>query len=106
MAYGLSEYVPILTDKHFYAITGCTVHSTLIDYRFRVSSTIQNKNFGSKLLYLESGIQVKAKANKSPKSKRGKEISTKRGKEIGSDKTDLDTNHEMWTPKVASEFLF
>lgn len=97
MAYGMSEYIPIITDKHFYAVTGCTVHSTLIDYRFRVSTTLQNRIYGPKLLYLESGIQVKSH----DKKKKGKKIQ----KEIGSDDPSY-ANYDHWVPKSAAEFLF
>ena len=103
IAYGMSEYIPILTDKHFYAITGWTVHSTLIDYRFRVSSSIKNKVYGSKLLYLESGIQVRSKMQKSKKGK-GQKISSKDHKNSGEKDSDIKADH--WAPKTAAEFLF
>lgn len=99
MAYGMSEYIPIITDKHFYAITGCSVHSTLIDYRFRISSTIQNKIYGSKLLYLESGIQVKSQEKKVKKVRKGQ-------RDIGEDETEESINYDHWVPKSAAEFLF
>jgi hypothetical protein len=103
MAYGMSEFIPLITDKHFYDMTGCTVHSTLIDYRFRVSSSMQNKIYGSKLLYLESGIQVKSHKKG---SKRGKH--KKMQKEIRANEQEYDPhlmkNH--WVPKSAAEFLF
>lgn len=100
MAYGMSEFIPIVTDKHFYAITGCTVHSTLIDYRFRVSSTIQNQIYGSKLLYLESGIQVKTQNSKKGKKNKRKTIQEEE------DVNDPNPNYDHWVPKSAAEFLF
>lgn len=100
MAYGMSEFIPIITDKHFYAITGCTIHSTLIDYRFRVAPNSQNQTFGSRLLYLQSGIKVK---NKKEKAKRGKK--NKIPKEIGADDS-FPENYNHWVPKSAAEFLF
>jgi hypothetical protein len=101
MAYGMSEYIPIINDKHFYAVTGCTVHSTLIDYRFRVSSSLQNRVYGSKLLHLESGIHVKNQDKKNKGKKKGKRIH----KEIGSDDPAY-ANYDHWVPKSAAEFLF
>ena len=100
MAYGMSEYIPIITDKHFFAITGCTIHSTLIDYRFRVSSSTKNSIYGSKLLYLESGIQVKSKNKKGKKGKKNR-----MQKEIGADDPS-SMNYDHWVPKSAAEFLF
>lgn len=102
MAYGMSKYIPIITDKHFYAITGCTVHSTLIDYRFRVSSNIQNKIYGDKLLYQESGIQVKSQGGKNKKSKRKQQIADI----TGDTNSDIAPNYDHWVPKSAAEFLF
>lgn len=102
MAYGMSEYIPIVTDRHFYAITGCTVHSTLIDYRFRVSSTLQNRVYGSKLLYLESGIQVKSQKKKSKKARSKPGASP----EVNGDDPNLAANYDHWVPKSAAEFLF
>lgn len=101
MAYGMSEFIPIITDKHFYAITNCTVHSTLIDYRFRVSHSMQNKVYGSKLLYLESGIQVKSNKNKKPRNK------IRMPQEIGGGlEAELPVSYDHWVPKSAAEFLF
>ena len=100
MAYGMSEFIPIITDKHFFAISNCSVHSTLIDYRFRVSSTMQNKVYGAKMLYQESGIQVKSQK----KAKKGKKGKTQ--EEIGAEEGELDLDYNHWVPKSAAEFLF
>lgn len=80
------------------------MHSTLIDYRFRVSSSIHSKVYGSKLLYLESGIQVRSKLKKSKRGSKGQKISSKDHK--NSVDKDSNTKTDQWAPKSAAEFLF
>lgn len=66
MLQGLSTLVPISFDREFTSICLCSMHGSMIDFRFRVKSSLSNKQVGQVVhkdgdTFLENGILVELK---------------------------------------------
>ena len=65
MLKGLSTFVPISFDREFTSICLCTLHGSLIDFRFRVKNQRQDQILSQRFkdgdTFMENGILVELK---------------------------------------------
>ena len=80
---GLSTYVPLVFDREFTSLCTCTLHGSVIDFRFRVKN--QRQTHSNEDAFLENGILVERKYV---------------------DILEAFPNNNRWTPNNVAEYFF
>jgi len=58
---GISAYVPVAFDREYAAICNCTIHGSLIEYKFRIRHLGLDSDRKGNQTFMENGILVELK---------------------------------------------
>jgi hypothetical protein len=63
---GASAYVPVAFDREYASICNCTIHGSLIDYKFRIRHMGLESDRKGNQTFMENGILVELKNEEEP----------------------------------------
>jgi len=58
---GISAYVPVAFDREYASICNCTIHGSLIDFKFRIRHLGLDSDRKGNQTFMENGILVELK---------------------------------------------
>lgn len=94
---GIFEYIPVTFDEQHFCVALCTIHSSLLDFRFR---SRELKPF-SRSEYLK----LQEQERKAQEGGGGKALPDDKGKRVLKDKNEK-AKPEDWKPSNIAEYLF